>query len=1093
MKYLIACVVFFLLSCTARLCAQEITLDLKAVMLEEAFSKLKQEYGLHFVYLETTLAGLPKVSIRVRSVTVMEVMDALLRDMPLTYIIHNRVVSIMRKEEEKLLPVPLTISGYVYNAQTQLPVPRAGIRFVGAHGEAVTSVDGLFEVRVPPGTTALQWTAVGYSTYTVPITGPGPYQIALQPIVVDIDEVVVTGIVDRDRASYTSATTTISGADIRKLTNSNAVEALATLDPAFMLIANNLRGSDPGLMPQIELRGKTSLSGLALESELGIDPNLPLFVLDGFESSLEQIVNLDIHRIASITLLKDAASAALYGARSANGVVVVETRKPTEGKLTFNYRADIGVEVGDISDYNMMNSLEKVEFEQLAGRYDPQGQSENPAALSSTYNERKKNALRGQSFNWLKVPLQNGFSTNHSAFLQGGNARWQYAAGGNRRNREGVMRGSGKTTWGGWADLAFRKGKLVVYGKSFVNGYDHYDSPTNKFSAYVKQSPLYTPLDTGRFLDEIPFRDQYGYYREPNYVYDAGLNSSIRNDSWYVQQNVSVDWGLSPGWTLSARIQTGYQSTSARQFISPKDSRFFETAVNQRGSYELSQTRNFSYQGNIMATWDTHIVEKHEITVNVRGEIQQIDVNNRGYMLRGFPMETSGHPSEAFQPLPDGRPRAPSPPTIRRVNGLVSGNYSFEKRYFLDATLRIDGSTQFGSAERYAAFWSAGVGWNVHNESFMDNLPFVDLLRLRVNTGLTGNQSFGSFLSTVVYEPLDQSNEGAGILHASLGNPFLRWQSTRQRSAGIDVNLWGGRVGIAGNWYVKYTNPLIGVVDMPPSTGVSDYAMNVGALKTRGMEALVRFSPIYRPAQSISWALGITFSKNRSVYADLANELLMLNEEMLNNQSLNQYVNGKGPDDLWAVRSLGIEPNTGREIFLTQNGQHTFDYNLANVVIVGSARPWADGVISTVFNYKRISVGAYFRYSLGRSVLNDALYQKVENIDFDGLSANQDVRALNDRWKEPGDQARFRGISLLEHTPISSRFIQRESLFSGESMSLGYTLDAVNTRFLHGWGIQQISVMAYANSFLRLSNLLAERGTEYPFSRTYSISLGLIL
>lgn len=1073
--------------------AQEITVDVSGASLTDVFSQLNQQYGYHFVYVASVLDGLPNVSVTVRNSNIHAVMDEVLQGLPLAYTVRGRVITLTRKDgpiDDDSSSLPIT--GMIYDRETMAPIPYVSVQWEDQQG-TVSSSEGDFEVRVPIGTDSLHFTAVGYYPETVSFGDVNDYRIGLRPQTVGIEEVVVTGIVERRQESYTSATTVISGRQLRQLTNANALAALQALDPAFVIIANNLRGSDPSLLPQIELRGKTSLTGLSIEGELGIDPNLPLFILDGFESSLEQIINLDINRISSVTLLKDAVSSALYGARSANGVVVVETRRPTGGPLRFSYRADIGFETADISDYNMMNALEKVEFERLSGRYEVVKRDDNynygnPVALSRAYNERYKKALQGQDFNWLEVPLRPGFTHNHSLFVEGGSSRWQFSVGGNRRNRQGVMRGTDRTTWGVWGDVAFRKGKWSVLAKTFINGNSDDGSPVNDFSRYVRQSPLYTPLDTAKYLDAIPYRDQRNFYQEPNYLYDAQLNSSLNSQAQSYQQNIAIRWQLSPAWELSSQWQLSYQQAKRTEFISPKDTRYDLVPIQQRGSYDFQRSRQLGYQGNIMTTWKRTVADKHRFTVNVRAEVQQLDRNNRGYLLSGFPLENSGRPEEAFDGKPSQLEVLPSPPMIRRLDGLVSANYVFANRYFMDLTARVDGSTQFGSANRYAGFWSAGVGWNMHEESFLKQADFIRQLRVTLNTGRTGNQSFGSFLSTVVYEPLTTQMDD-GIAHTSLGNPNLKWQTTYQTNIGLDVELWDGRFVLNGNWYWKNTDPLIGVIDMLPSSGVSNFAMNVGKLKTHGIDASVRFSPIFRPDREVQWSVGVTLFHHQSRYAELADELLALNEQMSDNLSLQRYINGFSPDDLWAVRSLGIEPSTGRELFLSKDGQKTFEYNPADVVVIGNARPWLDGFVNTMVAYKGFSLGAYFRYSLRKELLNDALYEKVENIDFDDLSANQDRRALYDRWQEPGDQARFRGIALLETVPMSSRFIQRENLFSGDALSIGYTFDANRNRFVERLRLKQLRLTGYANDFLRLSNVLAERGTQYPFAKTYSFSL----
>lgn len=1072
--------------------AQEsFTIDVSNMPLEQLLTQIGKTYNLHFVYVASALEGLPPVSVRVRNADMEEALDAVFRNLPIRYTVRQNIITLTRTGGARADSPAIALSGIVQDGETGQYVAHATVRLQNSGVGTVTSDAGEFSLTVPVGSDTLYVAAMGYAPGKVRIAGQGPYHIELQPVNRDIDAVVVTGIVDRKLESYTSTTASISGDELRKLTNSNALAALQIVDPAFIIIANNIRGNDPALLPQIELRGKTSLAELTLEGELGEDPNLPLFILDGFESSLDQVVNLDINRIASITLLKDAVSASLYGARSANGVVVVETYQPRSDKFTLQYRSDLGMEIADIGSYNLMDAIEKVEFERLSGRFTAGGmQNQNPAVLSRAYNERRKKALQGQSYDWILVPLQPGLSVNHSLSLAGAVNGLSYAAGGNLRQLSGVMRGTEKKQWGAWGDLTYQRGDWKIISKTFVNGSGLDSSPTNDFSSYVKQSPLYTPLDTGRKLDEIPYRERLGSYQEPNYVYNALLPSRSRTNGQTYQQNLSVVWQPNAQWEVSTKWQWAYHGNTNKEFLSPDDTRFEDTPLAQRGTYTYFKRAESAYQGNAMATWRPFMPDRHRLTVNLRGEIQQLDVGHSGYTLNGFPTGASGFLSEALSDAPPKPLATPSPPTIRRVNGLISGNYVFADRYFVDGTVRLDGSTQFGSAHRHTVFWSAGIGWNVHQEAFSVNQEWISVLRLRLSTGLTGNQQFGSFLSTIVYES-DRLGESSGITHGSLGNPFLRWQSTQQTNLGLDLEFWESRVAASVNWYRKTTDPLIGVIDLPLSTGVSRYAMNIGRLDGRGVDGFIRISPIYDRARARLWSIGATFFHGTSEYADLAPELVALNGDLRNNQSLRQYTNGYSPDDIWAVRSLGIDPSTGQEVFIDREGVQTHQYNPADMVVVGNARPFLHGVINTHAQVRDFSFGVYLSYSLGRSLLNEALYEKVENISFEELSANQDRRALYDRWQSYGDRARFRGIGLLEETPISSRFIQRENLLAGESLSMGYTFTAARYPLISALGIHQIHCIAYANNFLRFSNILAERGIEYPFSRTFSLSVNV--
>lgn len=1076
--------------------AQTIELDLSDAAVEDAFSVLHERYGYHFVYVATALEGLPRISPHIRSATIDEAMKSLVQGLPLSYSIKGKVITVVKQLKEEPIKMLPSIRGYVMNAETGERIPNVSIQYVGKSGGASTSDDGTFQLRVPIGVDSIRWTAIGYRPHTDAFQEAKSYYIALQPTTMNMDEAVVTGIVERDRSRYTSSTTTFTGTQLKQIGNRDLINCLRTLDPSFIVIPNNLQGSNPNMLAQIELRGKTSLTGVAVKTQFGTDPNLPLFILDGFESSLQQITDLDINRIASVTLLKDAASSALYGAQSANGVVVVETLKPVAGKLNLFYTSDFSMERADVSDYNMMNATEKLEFERLAGRYIPEEEN-NPLVdhlgLDRAYNDRLRKVLSGVNYTWLNVPLQTAYAHNNSLYLQGGNARWQYGGGGNYKQRAGVMKGTGRNTGSAYADITFRTATWNIQGRSSFFGSSAFGSPTADFSRYVSQNPLYTPSDATPYLDEIPYPDREGSYREPNYVYDALLNSYEHLHSNTFIQQMMASWQLAPEWQLIGRVQLTNELVKADTFWSPKDTRYALLNARERGAYVKHRYSNRRYQGSVMAVWNHVISEDQFLTLNMRAEAMEIDINEQGFKLRGFPEETSGEADQSYNFAGNKLEPLPSPPTIRRVNALISGNYSLANRYFMDATLRVDGSTQFGSANRYSTFWSIGLGWNVHNEPFMQGgWEGLDMLRLRVNTGLTGNQSFGSFASTVSYHPITDDVSG-GIIHESLGNPQLEWQNTQQTNIGVDVKLWKGRVSLTANLFEKLTSPLIAYVDLPPSTGVNNYALNVGDLRLRGYEGTLRFSPVYQPSGDWMWTIGVTALGYSSRFENLSDLLAGANERLKEAKALSRFQNGYSPDDLWAVRSLGIDPATGREVFLTRDGHNTYLYSTVDETKVGNQRPWVEGVVSCYVGFKDIQVGGYFRYSLGAARLNEALYQKVENINFDELSSNQDRRALYDRWQQVGDQARYKSISLLEETPISSRFLQKENIFSGESLSISYLWDAGKSAWLQRSGLQSVRITCYANDFLRISNILAERGTAYPFSRTYALSLSLTL
>ena len=263
--------------------------------------------------------------------------------------------------------------------------------------------------------------------------------------------------------------------------------------------------------------------------------------------------------------------------------------------------------------------------------------------------------------------------------------------------------------------------------------------------------------------------------------------------------------------------------------------------------------------------------------------------------------------------------------------------------------------------------------------------------------------------------------------------------------------------------------------------------MNAGQQTTDGVEATLRISPIYDTKHGINWTISINARTYNSWYSNIGNSFSALNKEgQTAATGTTRYYDGGSPTAIWAVRSAGIDPATGKELFIKKDGTYSFDYDVNDEVVVGNTQPKIEGVIGTTFYYKGFSLGCYFRYQLGGQIFNSDLYNKVENIDLADVMYNQDRRALYDRWSKPGQVAQFKGISLVQKTDKSSRFVMDENTFSGESFNVGYEF---HQDFIKKIGLSSLTLQANMNDMFRISTVKAERGIDYPFARTVSFSV----
>ncbi len=1116
-------------SAQAKGMAQTVTISGKNLTLEKIFSAIKKQTGYVVFNNKRDIAEVKPVTLSVSDIPLKDMLDIVFKDQPLKYSIRDKTIFLSRKttgQSGNSAPEiqPLTISQPHVKIKV---VDLAGEPLVGATVSIrkkkvsnVTDRNGFITMDLEVGD-ILDISFIGYEmeTFKVPST-TADLTIVLKPSDKKLDEIVVNaGILTRKKESFTGAVSSFSGTELRKIGNGNVLQSLKTLDPSFIIVPNELSGSNPNQLPTIQLRGTTSIiTSNSLKNEFDIDPNQPLFILNGMESSLQQIVNLDINRIASITILKDAASTALYGSKAANGVVVVETKRPRPGDLRVHYTLDMRMEIPDLGDYNMMNSSELLEFQKLAGYYAPGERQASQLPLDTLYNNRLRAVLGGVDSYWLSVPLRNAYTAGHAISINGGSGEFQYDAMVTYRKAPGVMKGSQKETWGGSIDLSYRRKKVNFVNRTYVEGNQGQESPYGTFADYVNVAPYYRKYDdkgrlfTGKYLETFIGND--GYYsllqrNTPNPIYNAMLNSKNGSSGLRIQNNLSFIWDINHDWRFTSGILIAGGTADNAVFMPAAHTMFDNVSYDQKGSYQYGGQKSLEYQGNIMLTYQRVFNEKHSLTGNVRTEMAQQARSAVGFTAAGFPDGVEPNPAFATGYALNSKPTYAEIKT-RQVNALSSVNYAFANKYYADATLRIDGSTVFGSQKKYTHFWALGIGWTINNESFLKNAGWLSLLRLRGNAGTNGNQQLGTFVSSSVYDYTNQvTGFGTGLYLNQLGVPDLAWQTTRSYSAGIDLAVDRNRFIATLNAFNKITDPLIVNAPAAASVGVSSYALNAGQLTVKGLEGIIKYSPIFNLRERLQWTLGLTGSITRSRFSKFSSILEKENElarKEFNQDTplediagyLRRYLDGYSPDDMWAVRSLGIDPATGKEILVKKDGTHTFYYNANDETVVGSSMPKVQGIISSNLTIKNFSFSVNLRYSLGQSKFNYAVFNKVENITSDKLSFNQDKRALYDRWKQPGDKAMFSGINLSDldymynmYAPPSSRFIQKENYLSGESIMIGYELSAASQPWLQKLSIRSVILNAYANEVFRLSNITAERGTDYPFAKNYSLSLNV--
>ena len=1085
-------------SLTATALGQRTTIKLDNVDLQVAFNEIKQKMGYTFVYNDQVVKNVGKVSVNVTSSDIKYILAKCLEGTSLDFYIEDNIVVIKSKAEQarETERKPVTVKGKVVDEKKQ-PLPGVTVLLKGTTLGVTTGGEGDFSIVITDTTKAeLVFSFIGMVSQTIPYKSipKGEWTIVLKDDVQEMDEVVVTGIYSRKKESFTGSSTTYTAKELKTIGNQNVLQSLKTMDPSFAIVENNQFGSDPNRLPDINVRGKTSVIGLTQEYE--VDPNQPLFILDGFETTLKTISDLSMDRVQSITVLKDAAATAIYGSKAANGVVVVETKAPAPGTLRLTYNGNLNLSFADLSDYNLMNSKEKLEFERLAGYYgdlDANGEIESEY-YQRLYYQRLAEVKRGVDTYWMSEPLRFATSHSHNLFAEGGDDRMRYGLGFSYNKTQGVMKGSDRDVINGNVQLLYRYKSLSF--KNYLN-LDYSMSSREKvaFSKFSQANPYHRKKNEDGVVEQVLEIYTDSDANSPTYLqelknynplYDMTLGSSDETSSFGFTNNFEIDWQVFDGLRAKGRFSISKSTDRGEVFKSPNASDYAETASTERGSYRETRDENLSYDGDLTVTSAKLFNEVH--MVNAVGGIRLASSKSQssGYESIGFIDDRYSNPS-----FSSGYPTGGKPSYFtsekRSASYYLNAGYAYDDRYLLDVNLRSDGSSVFGLSQQFTTTWAIGLAWNVHKEDFFQNQNWLNFLKLRFSIGNPGNQNFDAYISMNVYKYATgyPNPFGVSAIVSTWGNNDLDWQKTIDQNYGIDLAFLNNRLKVTVDYFYKNTDPLLVYVQTPTSTGTSTVPMNLGKQVSQGLTATLNYMILQR--ENMSWNFNFNARHITYEYRNIGTALDKFNQE---NRSSNlvRYYDGGSPSDLWAVRSAGIDPASGREIFIKKDGTQTFEHDYADEVVVGNSDPKVEGVIGTSFYYKGFSASVNLRYRLGGQIFMSTLYDKVENISENALQYNQDKRALYDRWQKPGDVSKYKSISLTDATPMSSRFIADENTLSGESISFGYETQA---KWLHRIGASSMTIRGYMNDIFRISTVKNERGLDYPFARTVAFSLGL--
>lgn len=954
---------------------------------------------------------------------------------------------------------------------------------------AVTDVDGAFSIITTEKDYEVQISFVGYNTIKFPSSSRKLAGMKIE-LVEDshaLGDVVITGFVTKNKETFTGSATEISALELKQVSGTNLIGAIAALTPGMSMVENTTQGSNPNNLPELVLRGMSSFSNQ------GQQVNQPTIILDGTEITMQELYDLDINEIEKITVLKDASATALYGSKAANGVIVI-TRKPIlESKLRVQYNFTGNLQFPMLDDYDVLNAAEKLEYERLAGLYTAGSGINSETGMPSQYeydklyNEKYKIVMSGQNSDWLSQPARTAFSHDHSLRIYGGASNMRYELTGRFGNTKGVMKGDYRKRHSiGFKLDYFINNAITFSNRTTYQEIDVKNTPYGSFSQYVRMNPydkMYN--DDGTVNTNLSWDIN-------NPLYEASLGSFSTSGSRSFSNNTDFRWDINKMFLVTGHFNVSTNSSFSDIYTSPKSLVYKnETDLSKRGQYTKTDSDGASYNGNLVGTFNKFFKDESLVSLSAGWEINHAESSSETNQVVGFyndKLSFIGSAAGYYTGTPYG-----SLSETADVGFFTTGNLSFRNRYFVDATWRTTGSSQFGENNRYGHFWSGGLGWNILNEAFMKKAKkHFDIFKVRGSLGYTGKVSFSPFQAMTMYSYANtyEYKNGIGAVPLTIGNVDLSWERTMNYNIGLDFSMFDRRLNLVVDAYIRNTTDLLLDKAKAPSTGVTTAKGNLGEMQNRGIEFQLD-GYIFR-SSDFYWRLGTTGYMNRNKITKINKALEEINKNNQANESnyatpLPQYAEGESVTALKLVRSGGIDPATGKEIYIKRNGERTFVYDPADKVLIGDTEPKYTGTITTNLYWKGFSVYALFSLRMGAWVYNTTRSTKVEGAN---PHYNADQRVFDDRWKKPGDIATYKDIADTSTPKKTDRFAEKENTLTLGSLNFSYEFNDKVCKKLH---LRNLRTGINFTDILRLSTVKIERGTDYLYSQGFEFYLNVTL
>ncbi|GAA0893486.1 TonB-dependent receptor [Fulvivirga kasyanovii] len=931
-------------------------------------------------------------------------------------------------------------------------LPGVSVVVKGTTQGTVTDIDGSYNISVPPDASTLVFSFVGMNTQEVSINGKSVIDVQMSADIKQLSEVVIVGYGTQKKKDITSAVSTIDTDEIQNVPASYSFDGAIQGKTAGLNVSSS--SATPGSAINVNIRGVTSINA----------SSQPLYVVDGvpivtgnnsaLNSNIQPInplADINPNDIESISVLKDASAAAIYGSRGANGVIIITSKRGTAGKTKFNVGYYTGI--SEISNTpELMTSQEWISFMNAAAEFDGLGENYWNSSLGDPNDESIP------TYNAYDYIFRTGVTHNADVSIQGGNDNTKFYISGNYFNQEGIQVGQNFERISGRINLDHSASSKLGLGTSILVSRTNHQRTVNENDEYgvVINAQAWDPTapltqDDGSYTD--PFK-HYGWWalENPLFIAEQYINTSATSRAL---TSVFATYDFTDKLSFKTTWSVDYNSLTDESFI-PAGSKESDVGNGIYGTYE-----ELAWLNENTLTYNLQLNDDHQFNFLAGFTMQESRQDFSTITGTGFPSNDVIKISTAANST--GSSNSSS---FGFLSYLGRVNYSFKGKYLANFTVRSDGSSRFGTNTRYGTFPSGSVGWVISEESFLSSSPVLSNLKLRASYGTIGNAGIGNFTWRGAYSLGAAYNGSGGTAPAILENPDLSWEKTTQLNIGVDVGLFKDRVSLTADYFTKNTTDLLLEKDVPGTTGFKTTQSNFGEIENRGFEVSLNATVLRK--QDFEWSTNINFSHIENEVVDVLNDGQIVSRNFV-------ILEGEALSQLYLIKFLGVDPFTGDAVFEDINSDGII--NLDDRQPVGSGIPNYFGGFSNTFRYKGLSLDVFFQFSGGNKIYNQSrhAYENYGSLQSGIPYGNQSKNSL-DYWKQPGDITDIPRPSLAgpgdadaQWQRFSTQYLEDGDFVRLKNVKLAYNIPS---SLIEKWGLSSVQVYAQGRNLITWTDYL---------------------